>query len=82
VRLANASELADEYHNVHDWSKMPASTRLTLMDIAFLANSDFLVGTFSSQISRLAFELMTSRHGLVGHVYRKKPEKVVLFSSS
>lgn len=76
VRLAQASELADEYHNPGS-TKQTRSTELTLMDIAFLADCDFLVGTFSSQISRLAFELMTSKRGYIGHVYRRKPEKAV-----
>lgn len=46
-------------------------TRFTIADIAFLANADVLVGTFSSQISRLAFELMSS-HRNVTYVFAEK----------
>jgi hypothetical protein len=46
-------------------------TKMTLGDICFLANADILVGTFSSQISRLAFELM-SAHRNITYVYAEK----------
>lgn len=60
-------------------------TRFTIADIAFLANAEVLVGTFSSQISRLAFELMSSQRN-VTYVYAEKAapsdETPIVFTTS
>ena len=60
-------------------------TRFTIADIAFLAGADWLVGTFSSQISRLAFELMSSQRN-VTYVYAEKAaatdETPIMFMSA
>ena len=53
-------------------------TKYVLLDIALLANSDFMVGTFSSQISRLAYELRTSLEPSNGYLRAVKPHLVDL----
>lgn len=68
VALPEAAALAARgYYTVQG-----LATRLTLADVAFLAGADYLVGTFSSQISRLAFELMTAQRPAVTYVYAER----------
>ena len=60
VNLDDASIVANSRHGILT-KVQDRGTMLTIADILLLANCDFLVGTFSSQISRLAFELMIAR---------------------
>ena len=48
-----------------------AGTQLLLGDIAWLASADYFCGTFSSQISRLVFELVVSRRPASTYCYRE-----------
>lgn len=48
------------------------ATKMTLCDIAWLSHADYLVGTFSSQISRLAFELMLTQWPERTYMYSEK----------
>jgi glycoprotein 6-alpha-L-fucosyltransferase len=65
--LKGASEMAAKgFTNIKG-----RATTLTLCDIAWLANADYMVGTFSSQISRLAFELHISRQPDITYIFRE-----------
>lgn len=72
LNIASASKVANKR-----MGKLQAvqdeGTILTISDILLLGNSDFFVGTFSSQISRMAFELMSSR--LPFSTYQKQQKK-------
>jgi hypothetical protein len=82
VALPEAASLAARGYS----TVQGAATRLTLGDVAFLAGADYFVGTFSSQISRLAFELMTAGRSGATYCYNERaaPEGVtpVLFRTS
>ena len=77
VNLGEASKVGKKRQgsatNVND-----EGTMWTLADILILANSDFLIGTFSSQISRLAFEIMSAR--IPTAVYEKQQKRAPDFS--
>lgn len=72
VNLAKATEIANK-RNGRLTAVVDEGTCWTIADILLLANSDFLVGTFSSQISRLAFELMAAR--VPHHSYEKQQNR-------
>ncbi|GAB1606344.1 alpha-(1,6)-fucosyltransferase-like [Argonauta hians] len=71
--LADAVQKYPDYHFVYDTENSKtaglgtrystASLRGIIMDIHFLSLCDYLVCTFSSQVCRVAYELMQTYHG-------------------
>jgi hypothetical protein len=72
VNLSQGSKVANQRRGKAG-AVQDEGTMWTLADILFLANSDFLIGTFSSQISRLAFEIMAAR--VPTAVYEKQQKR-------
>lgn len=68
-----ASTLANAPLNVRNMNCL--GTRLIILDIVMLANADFFVGTFSSQVSRVVYELVQSRFPERTYMYPANPKE-------